>query len=100
MQTYKQFLIYSNLRCYLDHGGNLTPMFVHTEFQTLEEAQARIDRYWEEWQQWEERRRQFSMQNSLNELVQEDYDRSDEARENDAEDFSNRLNQYYEREIN
>lgn len=94
--TYKQFLIHSNLRPYLDEGGNLRPMFIYTEFKTLDEVKARIDKYWQEWEAWQQRRN-INYARSL-QILTDDTDRSDEARENEAQDFEDKVNAYYERE--
>lgn len=93
-ETYKQFLIYPNLRTYKDHNGKLTPMFVFTEFNTLDEVKARIDAYWLEWEQWENRRK-VNYQQSLAKLVSSDED----GREQDQEDFAAKVDAYYEREL-
>lgn len=96
MTTYSGFLIHDNLRAYIDRNGKLEPKFIHQEFKTLDEAKAKIDLYWDEWQQWESRR-QVNYAKSLA-ILTDDTDRSDEARENEAQDFEDKVNAYYERE--
>lgn len=93
--TYKQFLIHPNLQAYLDQNSKLEPKFVTTEFKTIEEVKARIDKYWQEWEQWESRRK-VNYAKSLQALVRSDED----GRERDAEDFAVRLDAYYENELN
>lgn len=95
MQIYSGFLIAANLRCYLDQNGKLEPKFITTEFKTIEEVKARIDKYWQEWQQWESRRK-INYAKSLVVLTQSHED----GREQDAEDFAARLDAYYENELN
>lgn len=94
METYSGFLIMSNLRCYTDNAGKLEPKFVTTEFKTIDEAKARIDKYNKEWIQWQARR-QVNYAKSMTKLVQSDED----GREQDAEDFAARVGAYYEQDL-
>ena len=93
METYKSFLIYPNLRAYLDEGGNMRPMFVHTEFKTIEEAKARIDKYWLEWDQWLSRQK-VNLAASF-EILKADLDNHDEQQEQDRQTEEDKMSQYY-----
>lgn len=94
--TYKNFLIHSNLRCYIDNHGKLEPKFIYSDFKTIEECKQRIDRYYEEWEAWQQRRN-INYARSL-QILTDDTDRSDEAREQEAARFEDKMNEYYERE--
>lgn len=91
--TYKGFLIESNLRCYLDQHGELLPMFPSTEFKTIEQAQSRIDKYWEQWQEQESRRRDINLQQSLAVLTDDLHDESQDQEQRYQED---KMNDYWE----
>ena len=94
--TYKKFLIMSNLRCYVDDNGVMRPKFVHTEFKTVDEAKARIDKYYEEFEQWESRRRI----NYAKSLAVLNNDSCGHDSNTDAEDFAARVDAYYDNQLN
>ena len=95
MQTYSGFLIHDNLRTYIDRNGKVTPMFITTDFKTIEEIHTRIDKYWDEWQQWQSKH-QINYAKAL-EVLKDGVCGHDEN--TDAEDFANRVDDYYEREL-
>lgn len=97
--TYKQFQIDPNLRCYrlfdMDKYGKVG-MFPSTEFKSVDEIKARIDKYWKEAEEYEARRT-VDLRKSF-EILMADTDESDEAREMEAEAFEDKVNDYWERE--
>lgn len=98
-EIYKQFQIDPNLRCYrlfdMDKYGKVG-MFPSTEFKSVDEIKERIDLYWQQAEEYEAKRT-VDLRKSF-EILMADTDESDEAREMEAEEFEERVNDYWERE--
>lgn len=97
-EIYKNFEI-SGLHCYrlfdMDKYGKVG-MFPSTEFKSVDEIKARIDKYWKEAEEYEARR-QVDLRKSF-EIMKADIDLHDESQQMEAEAFEDKVNEYWERE--